>query len=85
MDELFAQDLGGKTIVGTDGTAFGTLHTITIEPKSGALRDLVVDPGDHSPSSITPRTDDDRLRIPVSRIKRVSDQIVVRPDDDRGR
>ncbi|MFC6765854.1 PRC-barrel domain-containing protein [Natrinema soli] len=82
MSELFARSLSGKPIVGIDGTDYGTLYTITMDPESGSLRDLVVDAGRRPSSVITSRSDDDgRLRIPVSNIESVNDQIVVRSDD----
>lgn len=82
MDELLTRDLGGKPIVGIDGTDFGTLYTITMDPESGALCDLVVNSRGRSPSAAALRADDDgRLRIPVGRIETVNDQIVVRTAD----
>ncbi|WP_254524962.1 PRC-barrel domain-containing protein [Natrinema caseinilyticum] len=80
MREILARNLGGKPIVGIDGTDFGILATITMDPKSGALRDLVVETG--RPSAVSVRSDgDNRLRIPVSNVETVNDQIVVRTDD----
>ncbi|QLG48730.1 PRC-barrel domain-containing protein [Natrinema halophilum] len=82
MSDILARNLGGKHIVGIDGTDFGTLHTITMDPKSGTLRDLVVDSHSQPSSAPSIRSDaDDRLRIPVSRIETVNDQIVVRSGD----
>ena len=78
MSEIFAGDLGGKRIVGTDGTVFGRLHTVTVDPESGALYDLVVEPRDRSAAAAGRSDDDDRLLIPVDRIETVKDQIVVR-------
>ena len=80
MSELLARDLSGKRIVGTDGKIFGRLHTVTMDPESGALLDLVVEPGDGSAPTASGRSDDDRLWIPVDRIETVKDQIVVRSD-----
>lgn len=82
MSEIFARSLSGKAIVGIDGTDYGTLYTITVDPKSGTLRDLVVDSGKRSSSPITSQPDDDgKLHIPVSRIETVKDQIVVHTGD----
>ena len=78
MSEILAGDLCGKRIVGTDGTTFGRLHPVTVDPESGALHDLVVESGDPSAATASGRSDDDRLRIPVDRIETVKDQIVVR-------
>lgn len=78
MSEIFARDLGGKRVVGTDGKVFGRLHTVTMDPESGALLDLVIEPGDGSPRPASERSDDDRLWVPVDRIETVKDQIIVR-------
>ncbi|WP_339102581.1 PRC-barrel domain-containing protein [Haloterrigena salinisoli] len=79
MSEMLARNLSGKRIVGTDGKIFGRLHTVTMDPESGALLDLVVEPGDGSPATAAGRSDDDdRLWIPVDRIETVKDQIIVR-------
>ncbi|WP_247002293.1 PRC-barrel domain-containing protein [Halosolutus gelatinilyticus] len=79
MSEILARDLVGKFVVGNDGTIIGRLHNVTVIPKSGALRDLVVEPDGQS--SATGRSDGDRLRIPVDRIETVADQIIVRNDE----
>lgn len=78
MSEILARNLSGKRIVGTDGKIFGRLHTVTMDPESGALLDLVVEPGDGSPATAAGRSDDDRLSISVDRIETVKDQIIVR-------
>lgn len=77
MSEILARDLQGKSIVGTDGTTFGTLYNVTMTPESGVLCDLVVDP--HR-STAPADTDDGRLRIPIGRVKTVNDQIVIDTD-----
>ena len=78
MSEILARDLSGKRIVGTNGTVVGRLHTVTMDPESGALRDLVVESDAQSAATATERSDDERLRIPVDRVETVKDQIVVR-------
>ncbi|ELY68123.1 PRC-barrel domain-containing protein [Natrinema versiforme] len=78
MSEILARTLGGKPVVGIDGTDFGTLSTVTMDPDSGALRDLVVDARGQTSAADVPRGGDDgRLQIPVSRVEAVNDQIVV--------
>lgn len=81
MSEILARRLTEKPIVGIDGTDFGTLATVTMDPESGVLRDLVVDRPSRAASGTTDRSEDGRLRIPVSRIETVNDRIVVRTGD----
>ncbi|TYL36924.1 hypothetical protein CV102_19390 [Natronococcus pandeyae] len=77
MRDILARDLQEKSIVGTDGRTFGTLYNITMDPDSGMLRDLVVDPHE---SKTTADTDDGRYRIPIGRVKTVRDQIIIDTD-----
>jgi sporulation protein YlmC with PRC-barrel domain len=79
MSTVLAEDLTGKSIVGTDGTVFGTLHTVSASAESGALENLIVDPQDeHASTSISVGTDPaGRLLIPIRQVKTVKDQIVV--------
>ncbi|WP_408957462.1 PRC-barrel domain-containing protein [Natrinema sp. 74] len=80
MSEMLAGDLGGKRVVGTDGTVVGRLHTVTMDLESGVIHDLVIEPGDGSPATASGRSDDDRLCVPFDRVETVDDQIVVRSD-----
>ncbi len=79
MDEILARNLIDKSIVGTDGTDFGTLSTITVGLESAELGDLVIDPNEGlSTQSVNFETDDNgRLRIPISQISTLNDQIVI--------
>ncbi|QFU82297.1 PRC-barrel domain-containing protein [Natronorubrum aibiense] len=80
MSEVMARDLQGKSIVGTDGTTFGTLYNVTMDHESGMLCNLIVEPHKESSSMVTDETDDNRLHIPVSRVKTVNDQIIIDTD-----
>lgn len=82
MSEILARTLGGKPVVGIDGTDFGTLSTITMDLESGALCDLIVDARGQTSAADAARGDDDsQLQIPVSRVETINDQIVVQPAD----
>ncbi|WIV67428.1 PRC-barrel domain-containing protein [Natrialbaceae archaeon AArc-T1-2] len=78
MNAVLARNLQGMSIVGTDGTTVGTLYDVTMDRESGRLCDLVVDP-ERSSTGAT-ETDDGRVRIPVSRVKTMGDQIVIDTD-----
>ena len=80
MGEILFRNLQGKVIVGTDGTTFGTLDTVTTDPTAGTLDNLMVLPDDQPSSSAAVDTDG-RLRIPISTVKTVSDQIVIETDE----
>lgn len=81
MSEILARDLMGKTVVGTDGTIFGTLYTITLNHGSGTLCELVVDPHEQlSSRAMASKTDEGRLLVSVDRVRTVTDQIVIDRD-----
>ena len=73
---VLAENLSGKAVMGSDGTELGTLYNITMDLKTGALHDLLIDPnvevaGDYD-------TDDENLmHVPVGSVQAVKDYIVV--------
>ncbi|UTF53727.1 PRC-barrel domain-containing protein [Natronosalvus rutilus] len=79
MSEILAENLSGKSVMGSDGTELGLLYNITMDINSGKLHDLVVDPDEQLPSRSVDfdRNDAGRFLIPVSRVKAVKDYIVV--------
>lgn len=79
MDEILARNLIEKSIIGTDGTDFGTLYNVTMGIESADLRNLVIKPNeDLSLQSLDFETNDDgRLLIPMEHISRLNDQIVI--------
>ena len=79
MGNILAENLSGKSIMGSDGTELGMLYNITMDVKSGKLYDLVVEPDEAiSPESIGFEQDESgRVLVPVSRVQAVKDYIVV--------
>ena len=79
MGNILAENLSGKSIMGSDGTELGMLYNITMDVKSGQLYDLVVEPDEAiSPESIGFEQDESgRVLVPVSRVQAVKDYIVV--------
>jgi sporulation protein YlmC with PRC-barrel domain len=79
MADILAENLSGKAVMGADGTELGMLYNITMDLKTGALADLVVDP--HEALSMGQsgfdRDDSGRIRVPVGRVQAVKDYIVV--------
>ncbi|WP_290812478.1 PRC-barrel domain-containing protein [Halovivax sp.] len=79
MSEILAENLSGKSVMGSDGTELGLLYNITMDLSSGQLYDLVVEPDEELPTRSVDLERDDagRFRVPVSRVKAVKDYIVV--------
>ncbi|WP_254522250.1 PRC-barrel domain-containing protein [Natrinema caseinilyticum] len=79
MSDILAENLSGKSVMGSDGTELGLLYNITMDLKSGALHDLVIEPDE----AISRRAvdfelnDAGRFLVPVNRVQAVKDYIVV--------
>ncbi|MDQ2049963.1 PRC-barrel domain-containing protein [Natronolimnohabitans sp. A-GB9] len=79
MSDILAENLSGKSVMGSDGTELGLLYNITMDIKSGKLHDLVIDPDEEiSPRAVDFERDEaGRFRVPVNRVQAVKDYIVV--------
>jgi len=77
MADILAQNLSGKAVMGADGTELGELYNITMDLKSGALNDLLVEPLEGGPALDFPRDDEGHYQIPVGNVQAVKDYIVV--------
>ncbi len=44
MSDILAENLSGKSVMGSDGTELGLLYNITMDLKSGELHDLIIEP-----------------------------------------
>ncbi len=79
MSDILAENLSGKSIMGSDGTELGLLYNITMDLKSGKLHDLVIEPDEElSVRNVDfERNDRGRFLVPVNRVQAVKDYIVV--------
>ena len=79
MSDILAENLSGKSVMGSDGTELGLLYNITMDLKSGELYNLVIEPDEELPTrSVDFDVDDDgRFLVPVNRVQAVKDYIVV--------
>ena len=77
MTDILAENLSEKTVMGSDGTNLGSLYNITMDVKTGSLRNLIVDPSDAVVNVDFDRDDLGHYLIPVSRVQAVKDTIVV--------
>ncbi|WP_408959655.1 PRC-barrel domain-containing protein [Natrinema sp. 74] len=79
MSDILAENLSGKSVMGSDGTELGLLYNITMDLKSGKLRDLVIEPDEElAGRAVDFDSDDDgRFLVPVNRVQAVKDYIVV--------
>lgn len=80
MPTILAENLSGKSVMGSDGTELGRLYNITMDLKTGELSDLIVDPETEAQSRLDldfEVDDEDRYLIPVHHVQAVKDYIVV--------
>lgn len=78
MAEILAENLSGKTVVGSDGRELGQLYNITMDITAGSLDELIVEPDeDGARDPDLPVDEYGRYRLPVGRVQAVKDHIVV--------
>ncbi|MFB6354123.1 MAG: PRC-barrel domain-containing protein [Halobacteriales archaeon] len=78
MPEILAENLSGKAVMGSDGAELGMLYNITMNIKTGELKDLIVEPDQETAFDASFDVDEDgRFHVPVHRVQAVKDYIVV--------
>jgi len=78
MADILAENLSGKTVMGSDGAELGLLYNISMDLRTGELHDLIVDPQEGSVTDDSFDTDEyGHYLVPVSRVQAVKDHIVV--------
>lgn len=76
MAEILAENLSGKSVVGSDGAELGMLYNVTMDLKSGELKHLLVDPAENVTSNFEV-DDHGHYMVPVGAVQAVKDHIVV--------
>ena len=79
MAEILAENLSGKSVMGSDGSELGMLYNITMDMESGRLLDLLVSPDEGQGGNTDAFETDDagRIRVPVTDVQAVKDYIIV--------
>lgn len=78
MADILAEKLSGKDVMGSDGTELGMLYNITMNLRSGELRDLVVRPEEETAFDADFEVDGNgNYRLPARNVRAVKDYIVV--------
>ncbi|MFC7153874.1 PRC-barrel domain-containing protein [Halomarina halobia] len=78
MAEILAENLSGKDVIGSDGAKLGQLYNITMDLKTGALNELVVQPQGHVHEIGFEEDEQGNLLVPVNAVQAVKDHIVIR-------
>jgi sporulation protein YlmC with PRC-barrel domain len=77
MTDILAENLSGKTVMGTDGAEIGMLYNITMDLESGHLSDLVIEPAEGVSDQRFDVDNQGRYLVPVSRVSSVSDHMII--------
>ncbi len=79
MAEILAENLSGKSVMGSDGSELGLLYNITMDVSSGRLRHLLVAPDEEAGpiDDSFDRDDGGRYLVPVGDVQAVKDYIIV--------
>ena len=77
MSELLAENLSGKSVMGSDGAELGMLYNITMNVDSGRLENLLVQPADSYRGDGFQTDDSGRMLIPVHRVTAVKDHMII--------
>ena len=79
MAEILAENLSGKSVMGSDGSELGMLYNINMDMKSGRLIHLLVTPDEDAPVMEKDYETDDagRIKVPVGHVQAVKDYIIV--------
>jgi sporulation protein YlmC with PRC-barrel domain len=78
MADILAEKLAGKAVMGSDGTELGMLYNITMNLRTGELRDLIVQPREETAFDADFEVDESgNYRLPARNVRAVKDYIVV--------
>jgi sporulation protein YlmC with PRC-barrel domain len=78
MPDVLARKLIDKAVIGSDGTELGTLSTLTMNPGTGELGDLLITPRSETTEQVDLERDDNgRYAVAIGRVQAVKDHIVV--------
>ncbi|MFW6436648.1 MAG: PRC-barrel domain-containing protein [Halococcoides sp.] len=77
MPDILAENLSGKTVMGSDGVELGTLYNITMNLESGELHDLLIDPAPETDDLGLSRDGEGHFQVPVGRVQSVSDHMII--------
>ena len=78
MPDVLARNLIDKAVIGSDGTEFGTLSTVTMNTNTGELEDLLIAPRTETAEQVDLERDDEgRYEVPIRSVQAVKDHIVV--------
>ncbi len=77
MRDILAENLSGMAVQGTNATELGMLYNVTMDLKTGKLRNLVVDPGERTVDTEFQTDEQGRIHIPVTRVRAIQDHITI--------
>jgi sporulation protein YlmC with PRC-barrel domain len=80
MDSVPLSSLSDCEVMLADGALLWTLDNITLNPATGDLEYLCIDPSGREPGAF-PRMENDQIVVPVDRVEPRQEYLLVRPPD----
>lgn len=77
MQEVLANQLKEKDVIGSEGAEVGALYNVTADVETGRLEQLIVTPTDRHDAFDFETDPQGRYLIPQSRVESVKDKLVV--------
>jgi len=74
---VIARELGGKSIVSTDGKLYGRVADLVIDEKTGKIEKIIIDPNPGVQIPDTHMTEEGYAWIPFDAVISVSDYMIV--------
>ncbi|ERG93793.1 PRC-barrel domain-containing protein [Haloquadratum walsbyi] len=74
------QKLADKSVIDCEGSEIGTLHNISVDPRTGDMKSLLVNPRSPTPTKNRhkfPTNDEGHYQIPVNRVSSVKDYVII--------
>ncbi len=74
------QKLADKNVMDSEGSEIGTLHNISVDPRTGDMKSLLVNPRSSTPTKNRPKfptNDEGHYQIPVTRVSSVKDYVII--------
>jgi len=75
--KVMENDLRGKRVMSDEGTYLGTLRNVTVDEKTGLLKNIMVEPSEKIDSRLYHQDDHGYLLFPFEGVKSVRDVIVI--------
>lgn len=75
--KVMENELRGKKVMSSEGLYLGIIKNMTVDPKTGKLMDLIVEPSDKIDPRLYHQNEEGYLIFPFDSVKSVKDVVVL--------